>query len=143
DPAVHICACIYGLVSFYGSTDNSTPPSQLADFSQRDAALSLLAPGAWITSTALSGGYTQYGGTSMAAAIVAGSAVIVHEALDAAGLGTAVNQDMILGLMQSTGLPVKDNNTGTTVVPTGLTFRQLNLKAAVDAAASLAGPPAL
>jgi hypothetical protein len=133
----------YGSVTFYGVTDSSTAPSQLADFTQRDASLNLLAPGAWITSDALAGGYTQYGGTSMSAAIVAGAAVLMHEALDDAGLGSIANQDTILGLMQSSGTPIKDNSAATNVVPTGLTFRQLNLKAAIDAVAALAGPPTL
>jgi hypothetical protein len=133
----------YGPVTFYGVTDNNTGPNLIADFTQRDAALSLLAPGAWVTSEALAGGYTQFGGTSMSTAVVTGSAVILHQALDAAGLSSDTSEPALLNLMQSTGLAIKDNNTGTTVIPTGLTFRQLNLKAAVDAVASLAGPPVL
>jgi hypothetical protein len=123
----------YGAVQFYGATDNTTAPSQLADFTQRDSALSLLAPGAWITSDKRGGGYTQYGGTSMSTAVVTGASVLLHQALDAGGLSAHANQDYILGLMRSTGLPVTDKNSGTSVVPTGLTFRQLDLKAALDA----------
>lgn len=123
----------YGSVTFFGATDTSTAPNQVAGFTQRDSALSLVAPGAWITSDALNGGYTQFGGTSMAAAIVTGASVLVHQALDAQGLSNFANQPYILHLMQSTGLAVTDNNTHSSVVPTGLTFRQLDLKATLDA----------
>jgi hypothetical protein len=131
----------YGPVTFYGVTDNNTAPNTIADFSQRDANLSLLAPGAWITADGLSGAYTQYGGTSMSAAIVAGAAVIIHEALASSHQSAMATEAGILSLMQSTGTAIKDNNTGTTVTPTGLTFRQLNLKAAIDSVSALAGPP--
>jgi Subtilase family len=133
----------FGTVSFYGATDNTTAPNQIAGFTQRDANLSLLAPGAWLTGEALNGGYTQMGGTSMAAAVVTGSAVVLHQALDAAGLSADTSESDILNLMQSTGLAIKDNFTGSNAVPTGLTFRQVNLKAALDSVASLAGPPVL
>jgi hypothetical protein len=127
----------YGSVSFFGVTDSNTAPNEIAGFTQRDAALSLLAPGAWITSEALAGGTTQYGGTSMAAAVVTGSAVIIHQALDTANQSSAATESGILSIMQSTGTPIKDNNAASTGTPTGLTFRQLNLKAAVDSIASL------
>jgi subtilisin family serine protease len=133
----------YGSVTFFGVTDSKTAPNTIANFTQRDSALGLLAPGAWITGESRTGGYTQYGGTSMAAAIVSGSAVLLHQELDAEGLSADTNQAFILKLMQSTGLAIVDNSTATSVVPTGLTFKQLNLKAAMDAAAALAGPPTL
>ncbi len=133
----------YGSVTVYGATDTNTAPNQIADFTQRDSALSLLAPGAWLTGEALAGGYTQYGGTSMAAAVVTGAAVLIHEALDANGLSADTSQADILSLMQTTGLSITDDNADTNVTPTGLTFKQLNLKAALDAVASMAGPPVL
>jgi Subtilase family/Bacterial Ig domain len=123
----------YGSVTFFGATDTTTAPNQLAGFTQRDSALSLVAPGAWITSDALNGGYTQFGGTSMSAAIVTGASVLVHQALDAQGLSSNANQPYILHLMQSTGMAITDNNTHSSVIPTGLTFRQLDLKSTLDA----------
>jgi subtilisin family serine protease len=124
----------FGSVTFPGGeTDYSTAPNQLAGFTQRDSALSILAPGAWITSDAVGGGFHQMGGTSMAAAVVTGAAAILHQALDAEGLSDHANEAYILQLMQSTGVVVRDTNTNANVTPTGLTFRQLDLKAALDA----------
>jgi hypothetical protein len=123
----------FGAVTFFGATDSVTAPGEIAGFTQRDSALSLLAPGIWITGDALNGTPTQFGGTSMSAAVVSGAAVLLHQALDAQGLVGDANQAYMLNLMQTTGLAIKDNNTNSTVVPTGLTFRQLDLKAALDA----------
>ena len=123
----------YGSVTYNGATDTTTAANQIADFTQRSSNLSILAPGAWLTSDALGGGTTQYGGTSMAAAVVTGASVLLRQAIDTQGLSADANEGYILHLMQSTGVPIVDNNTNTNVTPTGLTFRQLDLKAALDA----------
>ncbi len=125
-----------------GARDYSTAADQIASFSQRSAALSILAPGAIITGDALNGGYTTMAGTSMATPIVAGAAVLLHEALVDDGLSVDANQDYILKLMQSTGKSIVDSNNGTdNVSHTGLTFERLNVEAALAAIPRNGEPP--
>jgi subtilisin family serine protease len=117
-----------------GARDYNTAPDQIASFSQRDSALSILAPGAIITGDALKGGTTTMAGTSMASPVIAGAAVLLHEALVDDGLGASANQAYILHLMQSTGKSILDVATGTdNVKHTGLTFKRLDLAAALAA----------
>ena len=63
--------------------DNTTAADRIASFSQRGAGLSIMAPGAMITSTYLDNTFESMAGTSMASPVVAGSAVLIHQALDA------------------------------------------------------------
>ena len=117
-----------------GATESNPTVDHIVSFTQRSAALSILAPGAWITSTWLNGGYHAMGGTSMATAVVSGAAVLLHQAYDQTGHGNLATQDNLLQLMRSTGVAVLDANYGTDNVPhTGLWFKRLNLKAALDA----------
>jgi subtilisin family serine protease len=117
-----------------GARDNSTAADQIASFTQRSSALSILAPGAIVTGEALKGGYTTMAGTSMATPVIAGAAVLLHEALVDGGLSGDANQNYILNLMRSTGKSIVDSNNGTdNVSHTGLTFRRLNLAAAFAA----------
>jgi serine protease AprX len=125
----------FGSVSWAsGARDYSTAADQIASFSQRSAALSLLAPGAILVGDALHGGLTSMAGTSMATPVIAGAAALLHQALDARGLSADANQDYILQLMQSTGKLVVDVNTGAdNVSHTGLSFRRIDLAAALSA----------
>ncbi len=117
-----------------GARDISTAADQIASFSQRGPTLSILAPGAIITGDSLSGGTTQMAGTSMATPVIAGAAVLLHEALVNGGLAAQANQTYILYLMQSTGKTIVDGNYGTdNVGHTGLSFKRLNLVAALNA----------
>ncbi len=128
----------YGAQTFNGATDNSTTLNQFADFTQRDSALSILAPGAWITTIGMSGSETTMGGTSMSTAVITGAAVLLHQELDQSGESSQTSEQSILQLMQSTGSSVVDNASSsmTNVTPTGLTFKELNLQAAMTAADS-------
>jgi Subtilase family len=128
----------YGAQTYNGATDNSTALNQFADFTQRNGNLSILAPGAWITTIGMSGSETTLGGTSMATAVVTGAAVLLHQELDQAGESSQTGEQDLLQLMQSTGTSVVDNATSamTNVTPTGLTFKELNLQAAMTAADS-------
>ncbi len=101
----------YGAQTFNGATDNTTVPHQLADFTQRDSALSILAPGAWITTIGMNGSETTLGGTSMATAVVTGAAVLLHQALDQAGEAALTTEPNLLQLMQTTGTSVTDKAT--------------------------------
>lgn len=116
-----------------GAVDNTTATDRVAAFGQRSSALGIMAPGSWITSTWLGGGSKTMGGTSMATAVVSGSAVLLHQAYDQTGKGAQATQDNLLALMRSTGVAVKDgDDENDNVVNTGLTFKRLNLKAAMD-----------
>ena len=124
----------FGAVSWVsGARDNSTAPDQITSFTQRSTGLDILAPGAMITSTYLHDTFKQMAGTSMATPVVAGCAVLIHQALDARGQSSLANQDYILSLMQTTGVTVVDNNAAAdNVVNTGLSFRRLDLFAALN-----------
>jgi hypothetical protein len=126
----------YGSQTFNGATDYSTALNQFGNFTQRDSALSILAPGAWITTIGMNGSETTLGGTSMATAVVTGAAVLLHQELDQAGESPLTSEQDLLQLMQSTGTSVVDNGTSaiTNVPTTGLTFKELNLQAAMAAA---------
>jgi hypothetical protein len=135
----------FGAVSWAsGAKDLTTSADKIASFSQRSSALSILAPGAVLTGDALNGGTTQMAGTSMATPVIVGAAVILHEALDFASLGANAKQAYILSLMQSTGQAVVDASNGTdNVGHTGLTFKRINLAAAVAAIAPAPPGPAI
>ena len=132
----------FGAVSWVsGARDNTTAVDQITSFTQRSSALDILAPGAFITSTYLNDTFQQMAGTSMASPVVAGSAVLIHEALAAHGEAALANQDYILSLMQSTGTTIVDNQTAAdNVTKTGLSFKRLNLFAALNSLGSAPAP---
>ena len=125
-----------------GATESTPIVDHIVSFTQRSSALSILAPGAWITSDWLNNTTQAMGGTSMATAVISGAAVLLHQAYDQTGKGALATQDNILKLMQTTGVSVVDANYGTdNVVHTGLTFKRLNLKAAMDTIGQPIAPP--
>jgi hypothetical protein len=127
-----------------GAADYSTAVDRIASFTQRGSNLSLMAPGTWITSTWLGGGTKTMGGSSMATAVVTGSAVLLHEAYDNTGKASQATQDNLLALMKSTGATVIDgDDENDNVTNTGLSFKRLNLKAAMDTVGQPNGKPTL
>ncbi len=115
-----------------GAQDVSTAPDRITSFTQRSSSLDIVAPGAFLTNTSYTGGFTSKGGTSMAAPIVAGAAALLHEALVDTGQSHLANQSDILGIMQSTGVTLVDGDDEVdNVNNTGLSFQRLDLSAAV------------
>ena len=114
-----------------GARDNSTAVDRVTSFSQRSSALSIMAPGAMITSTYLNNTMQSMAGTSMATPVVAGAAAILHQAMDARGM--TANQSTILSLMKSTGVKVIDgDDEDDNVANTGLAFKRLHLGNALN-----------
>ncbi|MBL9123688.1 MAG: DUF4214 domain-containing protein [Planctomycetaceae bacterium] len=128
----------YGPVAWgNGGRDFSTAADRITSFTQRSAQLDLLAPGAFITSTYLNNTYTAMAGTSMASPVVAAAAVIVHQALDAAGQSARATPDGILAILKATGQTIVDgDDEHDNVVNTGLSFKRVDLAAAVEYAQS-------
>ena len=118
-----------------GAIDYSTAPDQITSFTERSSALDLLAPGAMITSIAVGGGYQTMAGTSMATPFAAGAAILLHQELDAVGKHSQANEAGILALLQNTGVTVVDAGENDNVSHTGLSFKRLNLDAAMHAVA--------
>lgn len=131
----------FGAVNFAsGAKDFSTAADRLASFSQRSAALDILAPGAFLTNAAMGGGWTRMAGTSMAAPVVAGAAVLIHQALDARGLGHLATQSFILDVMQDSGVTIVDgDNEQDNVTNSWLSFKRLDLASALAAVGGLGG----
>ena len=131
----------YGSVGWAnGARDNTTAVDQITSFTQRGPNLDILAPGAMVTSLYLGDTFKAMAGTSMATPVIVGSAVVLREELDALGHSSLDNQSSILSIMQSTGVTVVDNDAAAANVPvTGLTFKRINLLAAVDYVEGLSG----
>jgi subtilisin family serine protease len=133
----------YGSVTWIdGAKDYNTAPDHIASFSQRGAGLDILAPGAMITSNYLNNTFESMAGTSMATPVVTGAAVLIRQALDAAH--KTANESTILSVMQTTGVTDVDNlNADDNVVNTGLSFKRINLGAAIASIGQPVQPPTL
>ena len=97
-------ACISSAVSVGSTGDGSlgTAVDTVSSFSNSASFLSILAPGALITSSIPDGGFDDFQGTSMAAPHVAGALAILKQASPMA----TVSQ--MLSALQNTGLAVTD-----------------------------------
>jgi len=126
-----------------GAIDYSTTADQITSFTQRDSSLDILAPGAMVTSLWLKDGTQTLAGTSVAAPFITGAALILHQELDALGEHNLANEASILAVMQSTGQSILDSGENANVTPTGLTFKRLDLYAAVQSIAVTSTTPTL
>lgn len=131
----------YGAVNFSsGARDFSTGPDRLTSFSQRSSNLDIVAPGAFLTSAAMGGGWVRMAGTSMAAPVVAAASVLIHQALDAKGLGHLATQSFILDVMQDTGVTIVDgDDEQDNVTNSWLSFKRLDVASALNAVAQMNG----
>ena len=111
-------AC-FTTVAAVGSVKD-TLPDRISIFTSRNTGLDLLAPGETITSTGLDGGISSFLGTSQATPHATAVGLILRE------ISPALSPQLILKVLQETGVEVFDEGTG-------LTFRRLDAAAAVDA----------
>ncbi len=109
-------ACISSAVSV-GATTKS---DEVAWFSNASPGLSLLAPGAEITSSVTGGGFMALDGTSMAAPHVAGAWALLRQKTPAAPVTT------LLSTLQTTGVAITD-----TRIAGGVTKRRIRLASAL------------
>lgn len=134
----------YGSVTWSdGATDYTTAADQITSFTQRSSQLDILAPGAFITSTYLNGGFATMAGTSMATPVIVGAAVDMRQALDALGESSQDTPQGILSIMQSTGVGIVDQGYGQdNVTHTGETYQRLDLLQAIASIVGAANNPA-
>ncbi|MGL5095627.1 MAG: S8 family peptidase, partial [Planctomycetia bacterium] len=99
----------YGRVRWRsGAVDFSSAPDRLLSFSQRGGKLDIVAPGSFIESTNLGGGFRSLSGTSMASPMVVGAAVVVRQALQQTGRSPRVTN--VLAILRNTGVRVFDGD---------------------------------
>jgi subtilisin family serine protease len=113
-----------GSVSFPGvCSDPTTTADQITCFTNSNATLDLLAPGAIITSTGRGGGTSSYLGTSQASPHCAAAAAVLLE------VQPALKPSEIESILKSTGKPLFDSRNG-------VTTPRIDLLAAVQSAKS-------
>lgn len=101
--------------------DTKTAADQVTCFSNTNALVDVVAPGALIASSQMNGSQTEMGGTSQAAPMAAGLAALMLEA------NPDLTPDLIRKKMQCSGIMVSD-------AKNGLSFPRINARAAVQAA---------
>ncbi|RKZ71940.1 MAG: hypothetical protein DRR19_32295 [Candidatus Parabeggiatoa sp. nov. 1] len=103
-----------------GATDTA---DQVADFSNSNRLVDILAPGVNLTSSLIGGGRITFGGTSAATPMAAGVAALMLEA------NPTLTPPLIKSIMGNTGVTITDTKNG-------LTFPRLDALAAVKIAPS-------
>lgn len=115
NPACISTAVSVGAVSdsAWGEDEDGTMAAvdKVTAFSNTSPRLSLLAPGALITSSVPGGGYDSWEGTSMAAPHVTGAFAVLRERFPLASV------DSLLARLQATGKPVSDYRSPAIVTP--------------------------
>jgi subtilisin family serine protease len=97
-----------GAFGFWSCNSTTTRADQIACFSNSNATLDLLAPGAWITSDAPGGGLSAYAGTSQATPHAAGAAAVLMS------IKPSATPDEIESLLKRNGKPIADARNGVT-----------------------------
>jgi subtilisin family serine protease len=103
-----------------GCTDASTAQDRITCFSNSSAAVDLLAPGAPSTASGINGGVVTFVGTSQACPAAAGAAALLFSA------NPSASPDRVEQALKDTGVSITDGRNG-------LTFRRINVRAALDA----------
>lgn len=125
-PSVVSVGATYDYVGDYrGSCTERTQIDNITCFTNRNSNLDLLAPGAIISSTNISGNFKESAGTSMAAPHVAGVAALLFQA------NPSLTPSQIENVLKATGVPVYDAGTG-------LTFPRIDALAAINAVTNFA-----
>ncbi|BCL35886.1 S8 family serine peptidase [Nostoc sp. MS1] len=116
-----------------GGVDYTTGPDRVTSFSQRlDAANTIFAPGAMITSTVPGNGIEQLAGTSMASPIVAGAVALMQEASMQFG-GRLLSPAEVVDIMRSTADTIFDgDDENDNVGNTNVAYPRLNIYKAVQ-----------
>jgi len=102
-----------------GCTDSTTSADRVACFSNASPAMDLLAPGAPSTSSGVNGGSITFVGTSQACPAAAGAGVLLMSANPGAG------PDQVEQALKDTGASITDPRNG-------MSFRRINVRAAID-----------
>jgi PGF-pre-PGF domain-containing protein len=92
-------------------TDAGTQADNISCFSDSASFLDLIAPGAMITSTKMSGGFLTEGGTSMAAPHVSGAALLLRN-FKRSENGTILTVGQIKSILKTTGKNITDTRNG-------------------------------
>jgi subtilisin family serine protease len=73
-------ACLSDVIAVGATYDDGPWVDQMIDFSNRDAAIALLAPGASLDTSQLGGGVASFAGTSASAPLVTACAAVLRQA---------------------------------------------------------------
>ncbi len=106
-------------ISWFGCYDYTTGLNTITCFTNSNAMMDLVAPGALITSSKMGGGSSTYYGTSQASPTAAGVAALMLE------VNPALTPEQIEQAMQNTGVSVTDSKNG-------LSFKRINALKAVQ-----------
>ncbi|MFH0868181.1 MAG: S8 family serine peptidase [Candidatus Woesearchaeota archaeon] len=114
-------ACIANVTSVGAVNDNDI----IASFSSRNGNTSLFAPGVDIISLKSGGGTIEFGGTSMAAPMVAGAFALIHQYFKSTE-NKVVMPNETQRYLNDTGKQITDSG------GSGLTFSRINIFAAIE-----------
>jgi len=104
---VGIPACASDAVAVGATWDAGVEVDTTAYFSNRGELLDVYAPGIWIASASLGGGYEEAGGTSAASPHVAGAAAVLFDLM-----GGSATADAVVTRLKRTGVQVVDEESG-------------------------------
>jgi len=133
----------FGEVNFGGAIDYTTAADRITSFTQRSPLTDLMAPGAMILSMYPNNEYEMEGGTSMAAPVVTGAAVLARQMMDLTDQGDRSDQCSMVKLFKESGITIIDgDDEDDSVKNTGLSFQRIDLLNALNVISETAYPEA-